>query len=198
MENTLPIQQNDTLYTIGHSNLNAEDFLDLLRKHNIIVLVDVRSKPYSRLFPHFGKDALQVFLTQHNVEYRFAGEYLGGQPKDSTVYADDQQPNEDTERADFLEIVRYDEVAKRDWFRKGIKHLLTIVSETTIGSVAIMCSESHPFECHRHHLIARSLIDPAWRWIEPPPRVVHIIKGGALQVVDESMFVDSARQLSLF
>ena len=39
------------LYTIGHSTLEIDDFLALLKENYIQVLIDVRSQPYSRLKP---------------------------------------------------------------------------------------------------------------------------------------------------
>jgi uncharacterized protein (DUF488 family) len=38
-----------TIYTIGHSNIAVERFVDLLRLQLIQMLVDTRSQPYS---PH--------------------------------------------------------------------------------------------------------------------------------------------------
>ena len=37
------------LFTIGHSNLDLDHFIRLLKDNKIEVLVDVRSRPYSRL-----------------------------------------------------------------------------------------------------------------------------------------------------
>jgi uncharacterized protein (DUF488 family) len=190
-----------TLYTIGHSNLSADDFLTYLRRHDITVLVDVRSAPYSRFVPHFNKAELEVFLKTHHIDYRFAGEYLGGQPKHADVYKDGQIPGEDTERPEFLGLVQYEEVMKRDWYQKGIQRLLQIIQETMDKSshVAVMCSEGNPRECHRHHLIARSLIDPSVRIVNESIKVQHIIKDGNIQPVKEEDFIlNNIKQPNLF
>ena len=50
---------NDILWTIGHSNHPLETFLALLRRHEIEVLVDVRSSPYSGYCPHFNTEQLK-------------------------------------------------------------------------------------------------------------------------------------------
>ena len=47
-----------TVYTIGHSNRSIEEFIELLEGQGIRLLLDVRRYPGSRLYPHFGKDAL--------------------------------------------------------------------------------------------------------------------------------------------
>jgi uncharacterized protein (DUF488 family) len=48
-----------TLYSIGHSNAEAEVFIGLLRRHAIELLVDTRAQPYSRYSPQFSRDALK-------------------------------------------------------------------------------------------------------------------------------------------
>ena len=51
-----------TIYTIGHSNIASERFVDLLRLHLIQLLVDTRSQPYSRYAPQFNREALQTSI----------------------------------------------------------------------------------------------------------------------------------------
>jgi uncharacterized protein (DUF488 family) len=46
------------LFTIGHSNHPIEHFLELLRRHGIEAIADVRSRPYSRFVPHFSNPHL--------------------------------------------------------------------------------------------------------------------------------------------
>ncbi len=185
------------LYTIGHSNIAAEEFLANLRQHNVRVLVDVRSAPYSRYVPHFNKRELEAYLKENGVDYRYAGEHLGGQPKDDTLYKDNTIPEEDADPSKFLRSVLYKEVMKRDYYLTGIRRLLEIVAETE-GGVAIMCSEGDPHNCHRHHLITRSLVDPKLRVVEGAIRVRHILKDGSIEDVDESAFDEPPEQLSLF
>ena len=51
------------LWTVGHSNRSAEDFLVLLRAFDVELLVDVRRYPSSRRHPHFNRGALAAALT---------------------------------------------------------------------------------------------------------------------------------------
>ena len=187
------------LYTIGHSNIPLDDFLALLRQHNIRVLVDVRSAPYSRYVPHFNKSHLETYLKERGVDYRFAGEVLGGRPKETDLYENSLIPDEEADPSKFLRSVRYKEVMKRDWYQKGIHRLLEIVAETAQqgGNVAIMCSEGDPHDCHRHHLIARSLVDPKLRVVDSDSHVHHILKDGNIEIVDESAFDEPPEQLKL-
>ena len=45
-----------TLYTIGHSTHSEAEFIWLLKQHGVDHLIDVRSMPGSRKFPHFNSD----------------------------------------------------------------------------------------------------------------------------------------------
>lgn len=157
-----------TIYTIGHSNVPANKIVALLRQHGIQVLVDVRSSPYSKYVPQFNREMFQSVLEREGLEYKFAGEYLGGRPKDPSCYKNGQIPNG---HADFLHLVDYPAVMTREWYQKGIQRLL----EIAIGKpTAIMCSEEDPARCHRQHLISQTLLA---RGIE----VLHIRSDGRLQ-----------------
>jgi Protein of unknown function, DUF488 len=50
------------LFTIGHSNHSIETFITLLQQHEITVVADVRSHPYSRYVPHFNPNQLKSAL----------------------------------------------------------------------------------------------------------------------------------------
>ena len=59
--------------TIGHSNHPIERFVDLLRAGGVGLLVDVRSTPWSRRFPQFGKERLATALTAAGIGYVHEG-----------------------------------------------------------------------------------------------------------------------------
>lgn len=157
------------LFTIGHSNHTFEKFVRLLEDNGIMTLVDVRSAPHSRYNPQFNKENLEMMLPQHDIQYAFAGRFLGGRPTDPSCYKNRQLPGEG---ADYLHEVDYPEVMKRDWFTKGVVRLLELADEQT---TAIMCSEENPAECHRHHLIAKYLMAQY-----PEVKVMHIRGDGAV------------------
>lgn len=154
-----PLQAGDSqvslnLYTIGHSNFSLADFLARLYRHNITTLIDVRSKPYSRYVPHFNKNALEAALSQTEITYRYAGAYLGGVPDDPSQLTPDG-------RADYAKI------KASEAYIKGIVRLLNLLAQDApTGKVALMCAEADPLRCHRHKLIARSLIDPTFSVLE--------------------------------
>ena len=67
--------------TIGHSNHPIGRFVDLLKSGGVEAVVDVRSTPYSRRFPQFGRERLAQTLSAAGILYRYEGAALGGKPK---------------------------------------------------------------------------------------------------------------------
>ncbi len=65
------------IFTIGHSTLPVDRFLDLIRTFAIERLVDIRSVPRSRHNPQFNADALADALTRSQIDY-VAMPSLGG------------------------------------------------------------------------------------------------------------------------
>src|SRR5262245_44483229 len=127
------------LYTIGHSNQTLDEFLALLAKHGIQVLVDVRSHPYSRYVTHFNREELQAAVQPCGIRYGFSGRELGGRPDDESFY--DEHGH-----------VLYFRVAETPAFLDAIARLEAGIREYR---VAIMCSEEDPAVCHRHLLVGR-------------------------------------------
>ncbi len=178
------------LYTIGHSNHTLEQFIRLLEDNGILMLVDVRTAPYSRFNPHFNKENLEAALRERDIQYAYAGKFLGGRPTDPNCYKSRSLPAEGT---DYLHEVDYPEVMKREWFLKGIARLLELADEQT---TAIMCSEENPAQCHRHHLIAKHLMAQ-----HPEVNVKHIRGNGTVYnaaSISETVDAPSSQQLWLF
>ncbi len=126
------------LFTIGHSNHPLEDFLDLLARHKIECLVDVRSIPWSRRMPHFRRNALAPALAAAGFGYLFLGDALGGRPRDLDGLDDAAE--------------RFRRIAAREPFHRGLDRLSRIVSNRR---AALMCAEQDPIDCHRAILVAR-------------------------------------------
>lgn len=126
-----------TVWTIGHSNKSFDSFLALLEQHDIAVIADVRSAPYSRYALHFNAPLLKPALEAQGVQYVYLGKQIGGMPKDESLYDDDGH-------------VRYDLIAESESFKSGIERLLAGIEKYR---VAIMCGEENPSGCHRRNLI---------------------------------------------
>jgi uncharacterized protein (DUF488 family) len=183
-----PAVQARRVLTVGHSNGSLAEFLDLLRAHGVERVVDVRSAPYSRFVPHFNRESLEAELAQVDIAYGYGGEYLGGRPNDPTCYFAGQVPDG---RANYLELVNYAEVARRDWYLRAIDRLIQCAEQDT---TAILCSEEDPARCHRHRLIARTL-----RLLQVD--VQHVWATGVLESADqteERIARDGANQPGLF
>lgn len=69
------------IYSIGHSNHPADRFADLLRRHGIRRVADLRSQPASRFVAQFNRAPLQAMLGRAGIEYRWFGDSLGGKPR---------------------------------------------------------------------------------------------------------------------
>ena len=111
------------LLTIGHSNHSLDKLIRLLEANGVMTLVDVRTAPASRYNSHFNKSNLEQELPRREIQYVFAGKFLGGRPSDPTCYKSRALP---AEGAYYLHEVDYQEVMKRDWFVKGVTRLLEI------------------------------------------------------------------------
>jgi len=173
------------VYTIGHSTLEMDDFLRLLKENYIQVLADVRSQPYSRFNPQFNRDSFKHAMTYTEIEYVFAGDCLGGRPTDPTCYKDGAVSEG---KVDYLKRVDYREVMKRDWYQRGIERLLQIAGDCR---TAIMCSEEDPAKCHRHHLITQTLL-------ERGVAVWHIRSDGRVEEAKPLPQQPMSQQLTLF
>ena len=79
-------QEKLAIFNVGHSTHSLETFLDLLQSHKIDVLLDVRSKPFSRFSPQFNKEELEKAVRARGIKYLFLGKELGGRPQDSEFY----------------------------------------------------------------------------------------------------------------
>lgn len=128
------------LFTIGHSNLPAAQFLAMLRGHGVTAIVDVRSVPFSRRFPWFSSRPLAERLQSKGIAYIMMGDTLGGRPANPALYRDG--------------VADYEAMAGTADFRTGIDRL---VAEMTSRRVCLMCAEREPLDCHRCLLVSRAL-----------------------------------------
>jgi uncharacterized protein (DUF488 family) len=168
-----------TIWTVGHSNHPLQELLDLLGQHQISLLVDVRSSPFSRHASQFNREAIAHALRARAIEYLFLGDLLGGRAEGGQFY-------------DPEGYVRYDRLAQSPQFQQGIERLL---QEIRTSRVALMCGEEDPTNCHRRLLIGRVLRGLG-------VAVMHIRAAGPAQteeeVAAEETFRKTKGQLTLF
>jgi uncharacterized protein (DUF488 family) len=133
--------------TIGHSNHPIGRFVDLLKSGGVEAVVDVRSTPYSRRFPQFGRERLAQSLSAAGILYRYEGAALGGLPARS--------------RSGFAAAkagkpATYDEIAQRPEFKEALDRLVAGSADATL---CLMCAEKEPLDCHRTVLVSRRLAE---------------------------------------
>lgn len=133
------------IYTIGHSTRPLVDFLELLTRHGVTQIVDVRRYPGSRRHPQFTRDALAASLDAAGIAYRHEAD-LGGRRaarKDSV--------NTGWRSRAFRGYADYMATPE---FHAAVTRLLDVAGAR---STAILCAESVPWRCHRQ-LIADALV----------------------------------------
>jgi len=112
------------IWTIGTSTRSIEEFIEILKKYEIELLVDIRRFPTSR-FDHFKKENLERYLEGEGIKYVHLEE-LGGYRRGG-----------------------YEKYMESDNFKKGLEKLLELAKG---GRTAIMCAELLFFRCHRRYL----------------------------------------------
>ena len=160
-----------SFFTIGHSNHDFEAWLALVRRHQIQVVVDTRSSPYSKYVPQFDRELVQRSLEQAGVRYLFLGDDLGGRPANPAYY-------------DGSGHVLYSRLRDDAHFQAAIARLESGMERF---SVALLCGEEDPAHCHRRLLIGRVLS-------ERGHTMLHIRGDGRLDS-DESVAAEARKPL---
>lgn len=155
------------IYTIGHSTLAKEEFLEMLHTAEIDTLVDIRAFPASRKFPQYNQEEFKGWLNEEKIEYVYAP-LLGGRRNKSRLIQ--EEVNNGWENQSFHNYADY--TLTKD-FQEGIKRLKKIA---TNKRVVYCCSERHPARCHRL-LISNWLSAQGWS-------VYHIIKQGKKNILE--------------
>ena len=151
----------NTLFTIGHSNQECARFLELLGRHEITAVADVRSQPYSQFTPQFNRETLEAALGQRRIKYVFLGRELGARREERECYVVGQ--------------ARYDRIRTLPLFQQGLERLRRgIMSER----IALMCSEKDPITCHRTILVCREL--------RAEMAIGHILEDGGLESIADA------------
>ena len=156
-------ENDDLIFTIGHSTRTLADFVSLLRQADVTLLMDVRSIPRSRMVPQFNQETLPGALAIDGIGYRHLAA-LGGRRH----HARGAPPSINTfwRVAAFRDYADYAETAP---FRAGLDALCTLARN---DRCAIMCAEAVWWRCHRRIIADYLLAGGA--------RVEHIMGLGKL------------------
>jgi len=164
-----------SIISIGYSRRSVDNFIDILKSNNVLFLIDVRSKPYSKYSPDYNQDSFKLYLKGQDIKYVFMGDTVGGLPKESSCYTDGK--------------VDYVKTAKSQNFQEGLSRLIKASSLDV--NVAIMCAEMKPEDCHRSKLIGEELK-------KKNVHVCHIDKDGSLISQDDVINRITKGQYSMF
>ena len=134
-----------SLLTVGHGTLPADAFTQLIVDAGVDGLVDVRSFPASRRHPHFRREAMERWLVDAGVTYRWEPR-LGGR---RTARPD--SPHAALRVPGFRGYADHMETAE---FVTALDELLAGADEER---TAVMCAESVWWRCHRR-LLADAVI----------------------------------------
>ena len=138
-----------SLWTLGHSTRPIDEFIGLLRAHQISLLVDVRTVPRSRYNPQFNRDTLAQSLRDAGLQYRHLPK-LGGLRKPKKDSVNDGWRN--------VSFRGYADYMQTDEFMKAFEELM---ADSRLQTTATMCAEAVPWRCHRS-LIADALVTRGW------------------------------------
>lgn len=149
------------LFTVGHGTASQEELLVLLRSSGVEALVDIRRFPGSAAHPHVGRDAMEHWVPDAGIAYRWE-QRLGGRrrlPKGT--------PSLDSWWT--VEAFRaYAAHTRTEEFAGGLADLLQQADQQ---AVAVMCSETVWWRCHR-----RLVADVVLLGHERP--VTHLLPSG--------------------
>ena len=141
------------LYTIGYAGFpSTQDFLNALKLHDVQILVDVRSSPFSAYYADYNKDVLGAFLKENGILYYNFAKPFGARQEDNAFYRNG--------RLDF------EVYSRSEQFLEGVRKI-----DASNAVVAFMCAEKKPGECHRTILVARAFSDRG-------QQVTHILSNG--------------------
>jgi len=126
------------LLTVGHGRLDQEALGSLLRTASVELLVDVRRFPGSRANPAVSRDALPAWLPEVGVDYRWE-EPLGG--RRPLPEGDDEDP--------WWQVAAFRGYAAHTRTEEFRAALAGVLAELRSRRVAVMCSESVWWRCHR-------------------------------------------------
>ena len=130
------------IYTVGHSTHQVDYFLELLKAYSITCLIDVRSVAASSYNPQYNEEPFSNFLKNNGIAYFHFAEEFGARHADPDLLDDEGK-------------VDFEKVRKSWLFKNGVEKLwLELKKRSTI---ALMCSEGDPFDCHRFSMISIAL-----------------------------------------
>lgn len=157
---SLPSLGHPTLFTIGHGTRTLPELIELLQSAHVTKLLDIRSIPRSFTNPQFNRDTLESSseLDSAHISYLWFGPLLGGR-------RNAKQPKLEEHTTIRVAAFRnYAGYMLTQSFKNGLAELKGIAENlqtSNEGYLAIMCSETVWWRCHRR-MIADILVTQGW------------------------------------
>ncbi len=195
------MEEKKVIYTVGYTlfqtsrGLDVDMMFNALLQFGIEYLIDVRSIPYSKQYPQCNAKSLRIMGKRYGLPYVHMPE-LGAKvspfqdvfSKASDIFFDDIFPIPKSNRPEKTELQAYEEIVdfkkfrNEDYFTSGLKRVETAYDQG--HTLALMCSEKNPIDCHRFFLVSKKLEEKFGDWLT----VKHIIhnKAGQISIVKNS------------
>ena len=135
--------EKDTIYTIGYSGFQVDEFISTLKRNGVNALIDVRSEPYSAYHHDYDKETLSQNLRKNHIYYRNYAKEFGARQENHGFYKNG--------RLDF------DSFSKSPQFQSGVSKIVEGANQGF--TFAFMCAEKDPLQCHRAILVAKAFSD---------------------------------------
>ncbi len=134
------------LITLGHGTLEQAELTQLLCAAPVELLVDVRTAPGSRRYPHFARARMEQWLPEAAIAYRWEPR-LGGWRKPGPA-----SPNRALRNDSFRGYADY-MLSAGFW-----EALDDVLADCRNQRTAVMCSESVYWRCHRRMIADAAVI----------------------------------------
>ena len=185
------------IYTIGYTMFQTSNGIDTnslfntLKDYGISYLVDVRSIPYSRQYPQCNADALKVLGERFGIPYVHMPQLGAKADAEQDVFSKASDiffttnifPISKSNRPEKTELFADDEIVdflkfvNNEYFLDGLKRISNAYDKGY--TLALMCSEKEPMNCHRYFLVSKEIERRFKDWIF----VNHLIKNDNGEIV---------------
>ncbi len=139
IQNSIPTQTTQKLFTIGYEGISIENYLNKLLKNNIKLLIDVRKNPLSQKYG-FSKTTLKKCCENLDIQYIHIPE-VG-------IMSNQRQSLET--QADYDSLFDKYKTTTLKETASNQKEIIKLLSQ--FNRIALTCFESNIHQCHRLHL----------------------------------------------
>lgn len=130
------------MFTIGYATKPIDHYIRQLHQHQVDVVADIRSVPFSKAFFDYHQDALRRHLADAGLRYVHLGPELGPRSQDPDHYDAGGQ-------------VQFQRLMQSKLFQAGLDRLFDGVEKGY--TIAMTCACKDPAICHRSLLVGWAL-----------------------------------------